>query len=252
MQTIKIGDKFESNNCGVFEVVKYNGAKNVIVKFIGTGTEVVTQTDNIKNGKIKDKLYPSVCNIGFLGSGNHAPRVNGERTQKHITWENMLKRCYSTKLQEKYPTYIGCSVSKDWHNFQIFGDWFDENYVEGYHLDKDILSGGNKVYSPDKCTFVTAQLNNLIHRGYKNGVTKVKSGNWQAQISINGIKKYLGLFQTKNEAINTYTTAKGNEIIRQSMLSTTNEKLRQPLIKLGIVLLEDNKSYANQLREEPK
>lgn len=71
----------------------------------------------------------------------------------------MLERCYSQTYQEKFPAYKGCSVVEDWHNFQIFAKWFDENYVEGYHIDKDIKIDGNRVYGPDTCMFVSPKQN---------------------------------------------------------------------------------------------
>lgn len=41
----------------------------------------------------------------------------------------------------------------------------DENWkphMEGWHLDKDILLKGNKVYSPETCAFVPAKINSLL------------------------------------------------------------------------------------------
>ena len=67
----------------------------------------------------------------------------------------MMERCYSEHRKEKAPTYIGCSVSPEWHNFQVFAVWFYENYIDGYELDKDIKIKGNKVYCPDACMFVS-------------------------------------------------------------------------------------------------
>ena len=34
----------------------------------------------------------------------------------------MLERFHDSKYQEKRPTYIGCSVAEEWHNFQIFAE----------------------------------------------------------------------------------------------------------------------------------
>lgn len=51
-------------------------------------------------------------------------------------WRSMLSRCYSKKYQEKEPSYIDCSVCEEWLLFSNFKKWFDENYVDGYALDK--------------------------------------------------------------------------------------------------------------------
>ncbi len=71
----------------------------------------------------------------------------------------MLRRCYDDELHSKYPTYKGCSVCDEWHDFQVFAQWYKSNYIEGYHLDKDIKINGNKVYSPSACLFVSPSEN---------------------------------------------------------------------------------------------
>lgn len=67
----------------------------------------------------------------------------------------MLNRCYNEKCQEKHPSYIECTVCDEWHNFQVFAKWHEENYINGFHLDKDIRIKGNKTYSPSACSFVS-------------------------------------------------------------------------------------------------
>ena len=74
----------------------------------------------------------------------------------------MICRCYDKKYQESKPTYIGCKVCDEWRYLSAFKKWFDENYVDGYQLDKDILAPGNKIYSPDTCCFVPPEINVLL------------------------------------------------------------------------------------------
>ena len=82
----------------------------------------------------------------------------------------MLKRCYSAKEQERYPTYKGCSVSGDWHTFSNFKSWMEKQQWEGMQLDKDLLVVGNKVYSPETCVFVTQMVNSFTNdRGAARG-----------------------------------------------------------------------------------
>ena len=40
-------------------------------------------------------------------------------------WKNMLKRCYSSKCQDKNPTYLGCAVSNEWLTFSNFKLWME-------------------------------------------------------------------------------------------------------------------------------
>lgn len=219
MAKIKVGDRFESNKYGWIEVIEYNNAVDITVKF--DKTEYVTNAhgSSIRKGKVKDKLHPSVYGVGFLGVGGNYGWFEGKHTKEYDCWQAMLKRCYSEKKQERCPTYRGCSVCKDWHNFQVFASYYETNHKEGYHLDKDLLFKGNKVYSPETCVFVPQHLNNFItDRVSKRGKYKVgvvfnkgsKSKPYQSQINNNNTGKlvYLGCFSTEDEAYEAWLTAK--------------------------------------------
>jgi len=103
--------------------------------------------------------------------------VNGKRKQRVVwvcpyyrAWKDMLQRCYSTKLQERFPTYKGCSVSEEWLRFSNFRRWMEKQDWEGMHLDKDILFEGNKFYSAETCVFVSGALNSFtIDSGASRG-----------------------------------------------------------------------------------
>ena len=94
--------------------------------------------------------------------------VNGVRKQRLVwacpyyrVWKDMLKRCYSAKFQEKYPTYKGCSVSEEWLRFSNFRCWMECHDFEDKQLDKDLLFNGNKAYSEETCVFVTSVVNSF-------------------------------------------------------------------------------------------
>ena len=78
------------------------------------------------------------------------------------TWVGMIRRCYSEKSLIKRPTYKDVTICEEWYNFQNFAKWFENNYVEGLHLDKDLLSKEKKIYSPKSCCFITLQNNSKI------------------------------------------------------------------------------------------
>ena len=88
----------------------------------------------------------------------------------------MLKRCYDPYYINREPTYIDVYVCDEWHNFQNFGKWFEENYYEipneRIELDKDILFKGNKIYSPKTCIFVPQRINQLFikQQGKRGGL----------------------------------------------------------------------------------
>ena len=150
---------YNSNKHGQFKVLNYFNYKSVEIEFLDTGYKTKTQVGEIRKGCIKDLLSPNVFGVGFIGDGDHKPSVNSNTSPAYIVWKSMLKRCYSTNFHIKQPTYIGCTVTPLWHNFQNFAKWFDENYIEGFQIDKDCKIEGNKVYSPENCMFVSRKEN---------------------------------------------------------------------------------------------
>jgi len=98
--------------------------------------------------------------LGLFWYGKYKTTCNGIKPKMYRTWHNMLLRCYSDQYLSKNKTYIGCSVCDSWLNYQNFAEWYIKNNPrDKYHLDKDIIIDGNKIYSPSTCKFVSAQLN---------------------------------------------------------------------------------------------
>ena len=75
-----------------------------------------------------------------------------ETYMSYRTWKSMID-LHSAKYQDKYPTYKGCAVSKEWLTFSVFKAWMVTKDWQDNHLDKDILFEGDKVYSPETCVF---------------------------------------------------------------------------------------------------
>ena len=171
-----------------------------------------------------------VCGIGLNDADyvvverEEIGRTDGKRKQRQVwicpcysTWKHMLARCYSTKLQEKRPTYKNCTVSDEWLVFTNFRNWMMAQDWEGLQLDKDLLFEGNKVYSPDTCVFVSLLVNSFTvdcraARGeWHVGVNWDKqAGKFRAQCSNPFTKKQenLGLFATEQEAHNAWLKRK--------------------------------------------
>lgn len=142
--------------------------------------------------------------------------VDGKRKQKKVwfcpfyrTWTSMLERCYSIKYQERQPTYIGCTVSKEWLTFSNFKSWMEKQDFEGKQLDKDLLFEGNKVYKAEACVFVTQMVNGFTtDRGAARGEWMIgvhwdkKAGKFKSQCCnpYSGEQEYLGLFTCEQEA----------------------------------------------------
>ena len=221
-----VGKVFKSLNSGDFKVLKYNNAKDVEVQFINTGYEMVTQLGNIRNGKVKDSYSPSVFGIGVLGA-KYPSTVNGVHTKEYKLWCCMLVRCYSDSFKNKQPTYEGCEVSNNFKSFEYFYEWCQKQigFANLYwHLDKDLLIKGNKVYSEDNCIFLPKEINLLLTkrealRGkHLIGVYWHKRGKaFAAQVNkSNGGSEHLGYFKTEIEAFKAYKTAKETFVKEQA------------------------------------
>lgn len=182
------------------------------------------QFENIKKGIVKNPYTPSVYNIGFMGSGKYrAGDGSGEHTDSYRRWLRILQRCHSTIYQAAQPTYIGCSVAPEWHNFQNFAEWHEENcksYMQGWQLYKDILVKGNRVYSPETCCFVPQEINsmftknNKVRGAYPIGVSK-RGSKFRARMSISipiSITLNIGTFNTMEEAFDSYKRTKEQHI----------------------------------------
>ncbi|NRT78135.1 hypothetical protein [Clostridium beijerinckii] len=194
-------------NCGQMAyIVEYNGSTDIWIQFKETKELVNCTYQQFKNGNIKSRLYPSVFGVGIIGL---EPIIDDDKVYR--TWVDMLRRCYSEKLQEKYPTYKDCIVCDEWLTYGNFKKWYIENYYEideeRMELDKDILHKGNKIYSPSTCIFVPHSINSLMtkrknDRGkYPIGVHEVR-GKFVANCSggTRESKEYIGTYNTPEDA----------------------------------------------------
>ena len=141
----------------------------------------------------------------------------------YTVWYSMLQRCHNSKIHKQKPTYSGCDISDNFESLTYFLDWakrqVGHNSRDGegrkFHLDKDILIKGNKVYSEDTCCFIPLEINVLFGssratRGANPvGVYYEKSRNkFQAYIRKNGKRVHLGRYNTVEEAFYAYKKAK--------------------------------------------
>lgn len=131
-------------------------------------------------------------------------------------WINMMQRCYSKKIHTYKPYYKKCKVCEEWHNFSNFKMWYDKHYIQGkkVDLDKDLLIQGNNEYSPETCTFISHFLNTIFEeRGMKNLITQNRDKKFIATMSILNKKKEIGIFDTKEEALEGFADYKKKYIV---------------------------------------
>lgn len=210
-----LGEVFKSNGFGYYEVIAYENATNVTVRFLETGYEKTTKKSNIMNGAVRDRFAPSLHGVGIIGM--LPSRIEGVLVAQYQLWSSIIQRCYDPKYQIKQPSYKGCVVSDNFKKYEYFYDWCSKQIGfgnEGWQLDKDILGNGEASYHEDHCVFIPQYINILFNNNPKNrgkyplGVSVNSSGQLFAYISKWGKHTFLGNFNTEIEAFNAYKTAK--------------------------------------------
>ena len=217
-RTNRVGESVLNNFGSKMTIIAYNNANNITVQF-ENGFIKKTIYNVFKTGEIKSPFCKSVYNIGFLGGEEYLPRIRNTITSQYMFWFNMLNRCHDQKYHKKEPAYMGCTVCEEWHNFQNFAKWHDNNYYnipgEKMQLDKDILVKDNKIYSPETCVFVPQRINNLFEkRKTSRGATPIgvsfykRDNNYSAYYVNRGLKKHIGYFLSSDEAFLAYKMEK--------------------------------------------
>ena len=215
-----LGKEFETNRCGKCFIIDYKGHKDILVMFYDPVAIVKCRYDHLQNGFVFNPYFKSVLGVGYLGEGNYNAKKD---VFIHSVWSSMLQRGYSSKYSSMKPTYSDITVCKEWLCFQNFAAWCESQKFFGmkddngrlYHLDKDILVKGNKVYSPETCCFVPQEINSLLvtsvgSRGDQPiGVSYNKlTQKYEAYYNERRKRKYLGLHDTPDEAFQAYKKAK--------------------------------------------
>jgi len=186
--------------------------------------------------------------VGFNSVGKHKISINSRKSPAYSTWHSMLQRCYEPEYCDRQPAYIGCTVAPEWHDFQVFAEWFYARYKKGLALDKDLLVEGNKIYSPNTCVLVSTALNNLFYGGDRPyvGICRRESGSYSAELGANGLRNKLGTFKTRSQALNVYKYAKASEIVRQALLPDTPKILFNSLTSRAASLLGIDIDHINE------
>ena len=209
-------------------IIRYRTNKDVDIYFPEYNwTAKNKQYGDFKKGEIKCPYERNIYGVGYLGEGKYKCKENGNLTRVYQTWNSMLQRCYDEKRHKKQPTYIDCEASKDFHNFQNFGEWDKENYYrvkdEKMCLDKDILYKHNKIYSPDTCIYVPQTINNLFVKNDKNrGESVIDTSPFKGKYMVRcqminpktskSKNEYLGYYDTQEKAFKIYKYYKEKNI----------------------------------------
>lgn len=217
----RVGTIGKNKYGSVMEVIEYNFFSDILVKF-DNGYVVHTNWAAFEKGKVANPYDKTFYGVGYLGEGKYQTFKNESTMPQFQVWSGMISRCYG-KSPERYKDVTVCD---EWHNFQTFAKWYDENYyeIEGQkmELDKDIIIKGSRIYSPETCVFAPRNINCLFTKTNKMrgslpiGVSyEKKTGKYRSRCN-DGTKEtiYLGLFSTPEEAFIKYKSYK-ESIIKQ-------------------------------------
>jgi hypothetical protein len=171
---IKYEGMIFSNSDGYeFIIAEYNNAFDVNITFIKTGFKSNIEISQAKKGNVQDYSIPSVCSVGILGRR----MIKGCDLTIVNVWRGMIYRVYCESYLKTNASYRGVEVCADWLYFEIFEKWYHDNYPESddieMQLDKDLLSGDRKIYSPETCCFLPEELNLLFRRNIKKDKAKI-------------------------------------------------------------------------------
>lgn len=214
------GDVYKNTFGTEYVVVKYQTARKVHVRFLDEfGYETVSTAFYVKKGVIRNPYDKTVFSRGYYGVGPYKGKTGNKTSKEYSLWGGMFNRCYCTKPGVN-ETYRDCSVSPEFFNFQDFAVWATKQNGfgrEGWHLDKDIVQRGNKVYSPETCAFVPQEINTLFVsvkavRGNNPIGVNNYNGRYRASMQDGDKQRCLGHFDTDNEAFLAYKIAKEKHI----------------------------------------
>ena len=210
------GKVYPSNRFGDVKILEYNNNKQVVIMFLNTGFITEESMGVIRSGHIRDSSLPTTCGVGFVDV--EGASVGRNATKEYQLWNNMINRCYNENLRHRYLSYKDCTVSENFKYLSNFKEWYHKQIgsdQEGWHLDKDILVKGNKVYSEGTCCFVPPEINGLfikadrIRGKYPIGIYEDKqAGKFKVRISVEGKQKHVGRYYCEKEAFYAYKVAK--------------------------------------------
>ena len=211
------GAVFKTNNYGDVEVTEYIDSHNITVKFLNTGAIKNTTASALTTGILKDSEVHDTHKYGVMDMPNELQKGK-PKPREYSIWNGIRQRCYNENNRDNLMSYKGIKMSDNFKLYSYFKEWCHKQIgfnEDGWHLDKDILVKGNKVYSEDTCCFVPPEINctitnNKSVRGrFPQGVTYNRTKTrYRAKIRRGAKLESLGTYDTPEEAFYAYKPIK--------------------------------------------
>ena len=118
-------------------------------------------------------------------------------------WAGLIDR----SLSNRRASYASSQVCDEWLYASEFCRWAGSFGVPTtYHADKDLLQ--QKVYSPESCLLVPIWLNSRVKRHTLGVHFNNQREKWIARLTQGSTRKFLGQFDTKEQALSVFSKAK--------------------------------------------
>ena len=234
------GSVFETKYDDSVVVLEYKTSHEVLVKIRSNGEVRSVSAFQIREGSIKTKTR-------LILKDETAQKLRRRARYKH---RSMFERCSSKDSAIKYPTYSDCTISENFKDINFFHQWCLEQvgFVnDNWHLDKDILIKGNRVYSEYTCCFVPEEINLMFvtHKSNRGalpiGVSYCKPFNlYQSRLRKNNKTVDLGFYCTPEEAFQAYKDAKESHIkgVANKWKDQIDIKVYEALIKYEVEITD--------------
>lgn len=234
----------------MMKIVRYGSHEDIDIEFLDDFHYVKEHQaySNFKNGGVKNPYDKTICGVGYIGVGKYKTGTGTKHTEEYQNWTCMIRRCYDEKLKERYSAYYGdCIVCNEWHNLQIFSEWWNNNIyrvgTERMHLDKDILFNGNRLYSPDTCLIVPQRINMMFLKkpnkyNLPNGIIPI--GNERYNANYRG--KSIGNYDTLELAVKAHDAEKKKAL--KELANEYKDKVPNKLYEALINWQPDYKIFA--------
>ena len=212
------GKVYPSSRFGDIKILEYKNNKQVVIMFLNTGFITEESMGVIRSGHIRDISLPTTCGFGYIDI--EGASIGRHMTKEYRLWNNMINRCYNEVTRHTYSTYEDCSVSEEWRYLSKFKEWCNKQIGfdnDGWHLDKDVLVKGNKVYSEHTCVFVPSEINTFLLNGnsYRGDLPVgvildkgAKKPRYRARLSKYGKYYCYGSYSNPTDAFYAYKQAK--------------------------------------------
>jgi hypothetical protein len=186
-------------------ILEYKTSENVIVQF-KDGNKKRTSINAINQKSLFNPYKKNVKNTGYFGEGCYKSKINNKSTKCYTEWSRMIGIFYNNDGTLKKDS----EVCKEWHNFQNFAKWYEENYIEGLTTVFNIFNT-NKVVSSENTYMIPLKIANFFKAGYEN-----KKGRYN-NYCVTFRSKHIGYFKNRKDSEKAYLDIK-NKVFLEELL----------------------------------